>query len=106
MDSPPSEKRDTSISEKGFNEEVEVVDFGGDSTLPPPPQLTAEEERRLWRKVDLRLLPILSLMYLCSFLDRGISFFVMCSSDPEYLTIGIGNIGIILYIPPKRPSVM
>lgn len=49
----------------------EVLDFGGDSTLPPPPKLTLEEEKRLYRKIDLRLMPILSLMYLCSFLDRG-----------------------------------
>ncbi|KAJ7497702.1 MFS general substrate transporter [Mycena latifolia] len=47
------------------------LDFGGDSSLPPPPSLTAEEERKLWRKIDLRLMPILSLMYLLSFLDRG-----------------------------------
>ncbi|KAJ6625864.1 hypothetical protein B0H10DRAFT_2001105 [Mycena sp. CBHHK59/15] len=47
------------------------LDFGGDSTLPPPPVLTPAEERRLWRKVDLRLMPILSLMYLLSFLDRA-----------------------------------
>jgi hypothetical protein len=32
--------------------------------------LTAEEERKLWRKIDLRLMPILSLMYLASFIDR------------------------------------
>lgn len=77
-------KRDTSISEKGSHAEVEVVDFGGDSTLPPPPQLTADEERRLWRKVDLRLLPILTLMYLCSFLDRGMSPFATCTSSRNF----------------------
>ncbi|KAF7376511.1 hypothetical protein MSAN_00067100 [Mycena sanguinolenta] len=49
----------------------EHFDFGGESTLPPPPTLTAEEERKLWRKIDLRLMPILSLLYLSSFLDRG-----------------------------------
>ena len=38
---------------------------------PVPPVLSEEEERRLWRKVDMRLMPILTLMYLCSFLDRG-----------------------------------
>ena len=37
----------------------------------PPPVLTTEEERRLWRKIDLRLLPILAVMYLLSFMDRG-----------------------------------
>ncbi|KIJ64861.1 hypothetical protein HYDPIDRAFT_40046 [Hydnomerulius pinastri MD-312] len=36
-----------------------------------PPMLTPEQEKRLWRKVDLRLMPILSLMYLLSFMDRG-----------------------------------
>ena len=55
-----------------FKEKQEdVIDFGGDSTLPPPPVLTELEERRLYRKIDLRLMPILSVMYLCSFLDRG-----------------------------------
>ncbi|KAJ6477042.1 MFS general substrate transporter [Mycena sanguinolenta] len=33
--------------------------------------LTAEEERKLGRKIGLRLMPILSLMYLASFLDRS-----------------------------------
>ena len=47
------------------------IDFGGDTTLPPPPTLTAEQEKRLWRKVDVRLLPILTLMFLASYLDRG-----------------------------------
>jgi hypothetical protein len=50
------------------------LDFGGESTLPPPPTLSAEEERKLWRKIDLRLMPILTLMYLMSFLDRGTHF--------------------------------
>ena len=47
------------------------IDFGGESTLPPPPVLTAEAERRLYRKIDMRLMPILALMYLLSFMDRG-----------------------------------
>ncbi|KAF5365471.1 hypothetical protein D9758_010846 [Tetrapyrgos nigripes] len=33
--------------------------------------LTESEERRLWTKIDLRILPIVSLMYLMSFMDRG-----------------------------------
>lgn len=53
------------------NDEEPVLDFGGDTTLPPPPDLTPEQERRLWRKIDLMLMPILTLMYLFSFLDRG-----------------------------------
>ncbi|KAF9230451.1 MFS general substrate transporter [Melanogaster broomeanus] len=35
------------------------------------PALTAEQEVKLWRKIDLRLLPIITLMYLFSFMDRG-----------------------------------
>ncbi|KAG0692234.1 MFS general substrate transporter [Suillus ampliporus] len=42
-----------------------------DLNLKNVPMLTPEQERRLWRKIDLRLMPILSLMYLLSFLDRG-----------------------------------
>lgn len=39
--------------------------------LPPPPYLTRAQERRLWRKMDLRLLPILAFIYLMAFMDRG-----------------------------------
>jgi hypothetical protein len=39
--------------------------------LPPAPELSPEQETRLWRKIDMRLMPMLSLMYLMSFLDRG-----------------------------------
>ena len=52
-------------------DDISVLDFGGDSELPPPPELTEAEERQLYRKIDLRLMPILALMYLFSFLDRG-----------------------------------
>ena len=63
MDKPSLEKRPDSQAEVKQASSEEDVDFGGDSTLPPPPSLSAEEERKLWRKVDLRLMPILSLMY-------------------------------------------
>ena len=42
-----------------------------DDKLSPSPVMTAEEEKRLWRKVDCRFLPIVILLYLCSFLDRS-----------------------------------
>lgn len=35
------------------------------------PTLTSEEEARAWRKIDMRLMPILALLYLFCFLDRG-----------------------------------
>ncbi|KAF7305754.1 hypothetical protein HMN09_00729000 [Mycena chlorophos] len=57
--------------ENGKASAQDDVDFGGESTLPPPPTFSPEEERRLWAKVDLRLMPILSIMYLFSFMDRG-----------------------------------
>ena len=60
----PSEVEATSLKSQKFA-------YGGDDTLPPPPTLSAAEERALWRKVDMRLMPILTIMYLCSFLDRG-----------------------------------
>lgn len=46
-----------------------------DADLDPKnvPLLTPEQERKLWKKVDIRLMPILSLMYLLAYLDRGAS---------------------------------
>lgn len=44
-------------------------------TLPPPPYLTPAQESKLWRKMDLRLLPILAFIYLMAFMDRGDSLF-------------------------------
>ena len=49
----------------------EGLAYGGEDKLPPPPTLSKEQEAALYRKIDWRLMPILSLMYLCSFLDRG-----------------------------------
>lgn len=48
-----------------------VHDFGGEDSLPPPPTLSEVEENKLWRKIDARLMPILALLYLLSFVDRG-----------------------------------
>ena len=39
--------------------------------LPAPPVLTQEEEKRLWRKIDWHIVPIITVMYLCSFVDRS-----------------------------------
>ncbi|KAH9835021.1 uncharacterized protein C8Q71DRAFT_137660 [Rhodofomes roseus] len=35
------------------------------------PTLSPAEQKKLWRKVDIRIVPILSVMYLCCYLDRG-----------------------------------
>ncbi len=50
---------------------VQEFAYGGDDKLPPPPTLTPEEEKRLWRKIDMRFMPIVTLLYLFSFLDRA-----------------------------------
>lgn len=72
--SPVDEKRESDsshIETASSGLKHDDVDFGGDSSLPPPPSLSPEEEKRLWRKIDRRLMPILAIMYLMSFLDRG-----------------------------------
>jgi len=38
----------------------------------PPPEVEGKELRRLLRKQDLHLMPVLAILYLMSFLDRGI----------------------------------
>lgn len=40
-----------------------------------PPQLSPIQRKRLYRKIDLRLLPILILIQVCSYLDRGMLLF-------------------------------
>jgi hypothetical protein len=35
------------------------------------PHFTQEQEKRVLRKMDLRLIPMLSILYLLAFLDRG-----------------------------------
>ncbi|KAF7357748.1 hypothetical protein MVEN_00820700 [Mycena venus] len=71
VEAKPSLEKASDSQLAAHSTDSEHLDFGGDSSLPPPPTLTAEEERKLWQKIDLRLMPILSLMYLLSFLDRG-----------------------------------
>ncbi|EIN14719.1 MFS general substrate transporter [Punctularia strigosozonata HHB-11173 SS5] len=56
---------------------VETVDGSShterpeEALQPPPMKLTPEEERKLYRKIDLRLIPIMWLMYLGSQVDRS-----------------------------------
>ena len=49
----------------------EAASYAQDSDPQAVPDLTRQEEGRLWRKVDMRLMPIMTVMYLCSFVDRG-----------------------------------
>ena len=56
-----------------------------------PPILTPEQEKKLWRKVDMRILPILTIMYLCSFMDRGEHYLQRRMKRADWNSIG--NIG-------------
>ncbi|KAE9396024.1 MFS general substrate transporter [Gymnopus androsaceus JB14] len=67
----PSLRKENASDRELHLEHANKYDFGGESQLPPPPTLSKEDERKLWRKIDLRLMPILCLMYLMSFMDRG-----------------------------------
>jgi hypothetical protein len=44
-------------------------DFKSDNAF----DLTPEQQKAIWRKVDICLVPIVSLLFLFSFLDRGTS---------------------------------
>ncbi|KAF8125325.1 MFS general substrate transporter [Boletus edulis] len=44
--------------------------YGAEVTVCPI-KLTAAQERRIWRRIDLRLMPIITIIYLLSFMDRG-----------------------------------
>ena len=70
VEKPPLSSLGTDV--KNVEESSEAgIDFGGAFSLPPPPVLTPQEERRLYRKIDCRIMPIVTLMYLGAFLDRG-----------------------------------
>lgn len=65
---------DPPMDEHGVNEKLDNVSDDidlGESSLPSPPTLTPEEERRLYRKIDLRLIPILALIYLLDSMDKN-----------------------------------
>lgn len=58
------------MEEKVTTEATDIA-YPVEQELSRPPTLSAEEERRLWRKIDLRLLPILIIMYLVASIDRS-----------------------------------
>ncbi|KAH0838727.1 MFS general substrate transporter [Lanmaoa asiatica] len=65
---PESDRNWSPVDKMSIEAEIKEVHTGDDDT---PRMLSPEEEKRLWRKVDLRLMPILCVMYLLSFMDRG-----------------------------------
>ncbi|KAF9237155.1 MFS general substrate transporter [Melanogaster broomeanus] len=56
------------------NPQLEKHEEGGSEELMActvAPNFSPAQERKLWRRIDLRLLPMLTLMYLFSSMDRG-----------------------------------
>lgn len=66
MDQLPTSLLPDSHDDKGSSNTVE-----DQLNVAGSPMLSDAEQRRLYRKIDMRLLPILTVMLLCSFLDRG-----------------------------------
>ncbi|KAF9232436.1 MFS general substrate transporter [Melanogaster broomeanus] len=61
------------------------------------PNFSPAQERKLWRRIDLRLLPMLTLMYLFSSMDRG-------NAKLDGLTTQLSLTGNNLVIQVIRPS--
>ncbi|KAI5995996.1 MFS general substrate transporter [Pisolithus orientalis] len=56
-----------------------------------PVLLIPKEESQLWRKVDLKLMPIIALMYLLCFMDRGTFFKIpQCNAKLDGLMTQLG----------------
>ena len=68
---PPAMSDSPSIKEYPTTGSSHTVASDGDATLPPAPTLTPDQQRKLYRKLDLRLMPILSVMYLLASMDGG-----------------------------------
>lgn len=63
---------DSEKQSQTFIDVVKAQEPEEDSHLTPPIILTSDEEARLYRKIDMRLMPILSLIQIFSFMDRGV----------------------------------
>ncbi|KAK4516656.1 uncharacterized protein ATC70_011633 [Mucor velutinosus] len=100
--------------EQQFLEKPELVDYEeeaigrGDKEFVPP---TAEELKAVMWKLDLRIIPFLGLLYLCSFLDRvnignaklaGITKDLSISATDYNIALSIFFIGYIIFEVPSN----
>ncbi|KAF8055359.1 MFS general substrate transporter [Lyophyllum atratum] len=92
-------EKDSQLERSNSDARSAVYDFGGEKSLPPPPTLTEVEEKKLWRKVDARLMPILALLYLLSFIDRG-NARLQGLTNQLHLTGNQYNIALTMYFIP------
>lgn len=70
----PANEKSSQISGKYEVQEIECsesIDIEVSTSAPPVLMLTPAEEDKLYQKIDLRIMPMLVIMYTCSFLDRG-----------------------------------
>ena len=73
----------------------------------PPVPLSTEEEKRIYRKIDLRLIPVMTLLQLLSFMDRGAVQFtrtraVVYTEDAEQAIL-VGTLATLLFADLNLP---
>lgn len=67
-----AEKRDGSdVSTDGDLGQLKTLDTGGLNKEEVLTELPAAEEKRILRKIDFRLVPLLTFLYLVAFIDRS-----------------------------------
>jgi hypothetical protein len=78
-----------SVNEKSQNEKVALDrhNGSGNSSDEEYANPTGINEKALVRRLDLKLLPPLTLLYLLSFLDRSNSMFLSCLRESKMLMI-------------------
>jgi hypothetical protein len=76
MASSPSVKGDPNLSDKEASSQPNDVDFDGSPGTPPV--VDPAVEKRLLRKLDLRIIPCICWIYLMNFMDRGNAFRDLC----------------------------
>jgi hypothetical protein len=67
---PESEEKAEKSAPKDEND-FENSSSAHDASIIEPSDISPEAERKLIRKLDLQLIPVIVLLYLFSFLDRG-----------------------------------
>ena len=66
------------------DEKLSAMGDGGDQSSVRPVEVVEfgpEDEERIKKKIDRRLIPVLTILYLLSYLDRGNSQFIRSPCD-------------------------
>lgn len=62
---------DHSLEKISAKDDSQIIHVVKEESPSRTPTLTPAQERKLYRKIDLRLVPVLSLMYFLAAMDRG-----------------------------------